>query len=187
MVPTLQVLQVDEEEWLSTCSKSEFIFNFKIWGDFKKKTCSKWIQYRCSHLKFNHLNCSNCMNNFLSSDWLQTEPEHFSCSCAAGRSVCHHCIAALYVLQHFHKCGFKTVPPNLSKTSMQQVFAYFAPPLSPTKYINTFRLGMCHPGMKDWLQGVWWTSPSKSLDGKKPLPKRGRGQQRVLPVPATML
>ena len=44
-----------------------------------------------------------------------------SCTCAAGKGLCHHTVAVLYQLQHYQKLGLKVVPPLASKTSMPQV------------------------------------------------------------------
>ena len=47
-----------------------------------------------------------------------------SCTCAAGKGLCHHTVAVLYQLQHYQKLGLKVVPPLASKTSMPQVKKY---------------------------------------------------------------
>jgi hypothetical protein len=52
------------------------------------------------------------------------QPVAWTCSCAAGRAMCHHVVALVYQLQHYQKLDLHVVPPVLSKTSLPQVSSF---------------------------------------------------------------
>jgi hypothetical protein len=49
------------------------------------------------------------------------KPEYYTCSCAAGRLLCHHVVAFLHQLHHYQQLGLAVVPPIVSQTSLPQV------------------------------------------------------------------
>lgn len=49
-------------------------------------------------------------------------PTGWTCSCAAGKGLCHHVLALLYRLQHYQKLNLKVVPQLTSKTSKPQAW-----------------------------------------------------------------
>ena len=45
----------------------------------------------------------------------------WSCSCAAGKDLCHHVVALLQTACHYQQLRLNSMPPDVSKTSMPQV------------------------------------------------------------------